>query len=52
MGGPGLFLPACEGFDVAVALITPDATAEGFRRQVGHDLGKDELTGRYEGSSW
>ena len=42
---------AGKGLDVAVALITPDATAEGFHGQMGHDLGKDELTGRHEGSS-
>ena len=43
---------AGKGLDVAVAVIALDATAEGFHGQVGHDLGKDELTGRHEGFSW
>ena len=51
-GGVCLGVEAGKGFDVAVAVITPDAAAEGFHGQMGHDLGKDELTGRHEGSSW
>ena len=43
---------AGKGFDVPIAVITVHATAEGFHGQMGHDLGKDELTGRHDGSSW
>ena len=42
---------AGKGLDVPVALITLHATAEGFHGEMGHDLGKDILTGRHEGSS-
>ena len=43
---------AGKGFDVVVAVIALNATAEGFHGQMGHDLGKDELTGRHKGFSW
>ena len=38
-------------FDVTIALITSDTAAEGFHGQMGHDLRKDIVTGRHEGSS-
>ena len=38
-------------FDVTIAVITLHATAEGFHGQMGHDLRKDIVTGRHEGSS-
>ena len=34
-----------KGFDVAVALITPDTAAEAVHRQVGHELREDVIAG-------
>ena len=33
-----------KGFDITIAVIALHATAECFHGQLGHDLGKDELT--------
>lgn len=40
-----------KGFDLTVAVITLDTAAEWFHGQMGHDLRKDIVTGRHDGSS-